>query len=223
MPRIIYRNKEGTILPGVTTVLDNLGWSKRGLMHWAWKQGWEQKDYREESKAAATVGTLAHKMVELELRMGAFTLEDLTMFRQDYPWDLVDKALVAYEAWVNWRDLVGFELVASEHAMVSEKLQTGGCLDVALVQNTMGITDLKATNDIYLEHRIQNCVYGAIWNELNPDKQVEGLYWLKLGKEEPSFTYEFMPFDSDKVRLAIETFKHIRAIHEAHKELKKWK
>ena len=69
MPANIYKNKAGERIPGVTTVIgSNLGWSKGGLMHWAWEQGINGLDYRETRDAAANTGTIAHKMVEYEIK-----------------------------------------------------------------------------------------------------------------------------------------------------------
>jgi len=62
MPANIYKNAQGKRIPGVTTVISNLGWSKGGLMHWAWEQGINGIDYKETRDKAADTGTIAHAM-----------------------------------------------------------------------------------------------------------------------------------------------------------------
>ena len=59
-----YEAEDGTILPGVTTILQNLGWNKSILMKWAAKMARQEKDFQKESTIAAEIGTLAHALAE---------------------------------------------------------------------------------------------------------------------------------------------------------------
>jgi hypothetical protein len=226
MPRYIYRNSEGVILPGVTTVIDNLGWNRRALMHWAWKMGWDQRDYREEKKAAANIGTVAHKLIEIDVTQGIVIKDDLDMLKVQYGPEIVEQAQVAFESWMRWRDSHEFVSVSAEESLVSESLQTGGTLDhrmvmaIAHIQGRMSILDVKVTSGLYLEHIIQVATYAFMRNENFPDEPVVELHWLKLGKGEPSFAHEWMPYDCDKVKYAIEVFRHLRAIHDLKKRMK---
>jgi hypothetical protein len=69
MPTQIYKNAKGEIIPGNTTVISqNLGWSKGGLMYWAWQQGRDGKDFRQARDEAADAGTLAHEMIERDIK-----------------------------------------------------------------------------------------------------------------------------------------------------------
>jgi hypothetical protein len=226
MPRITYRNAAGVVIPGVTTVLDNLGWNRRALMHWAWKQGWEQKDYKVEKRTAADIGTVAHKLIEIDVTQGLIVDDDMDMLRVQYGAEIVEKAMTAYEAWLRWRDSHSFQSIAAEESMISERLQCGGTLDhrmalaVAYVEDKMAILDVKVTKGLYPEHLIQVATYASMRNENHPDSPIEELHWLKLGKEEPSFAHEYLPFDCDKVRAAIEVFEHLRALHDLKRRMK---
>ena len=59
MPTIPYVNLQGKRLAGVTTILNNLGWSKGALMWWAWNEGMEGRNFRDTSGQAAQAGTQA--------------------------------------------------------------------------------------------------------------------------------------------------------------------
>src|SRR5215813_3071514 len=72
MPTIDYRI-DGVRVPGVTTVIStSLGWNKGALMHWAWSEGKEGRNYRDTQQSAADAGTLAHAMVEARIQKREF-------------------------------------------------------------------------------------------------------------------------------------------------------
>lgn len=65
MPRVKYVNKDGKQLPGVTTILANLGWSQEALMFWSNKIGREQGlSHRDKSLYEADTGSLVHAYIE---------------------------------------------------------------------------------------------------------------------------------------------------------------
>jgi len=69
MPANIYKTADGKRVPGVTTVIGgNLGWNKQALMYWANQVGLDGRNHREVSEEAADTGTIAHAMVEAELK-----------------------------------------------------------------------------------------------------------------------------------------------------------
>ena len=69
MPTADYKNAKGVRIPGNTTVINgNLGWSKNGLMYWAWEQGRNGKDFRQSRDDAADAGTLAHALIEADIK-----------------------------------------------------------------------------------------------------------------------------------------------------------
>lgn len=209
-----YRNKAGRRLPGVTTVIgQNLGWNKRALMHWANQQGLDGRNHWETSQEAADIGTLAHAMVEASLKGQDWT----TMVRLDGVTDeMLGKATVAFRAWEEWRRLVNFELVASEHELVSERYQVGGTIDVAAVQTKMSIVDIKTSNDIYPEHRIQVAAYGLLWNENYPDRPIDAYYIIRLDKHTGGFAYYYWP----ELRNEERAFAALVELHQLRKLIK---
>ena len=63
MPTQIYRLKDGTRVPSVTTIISRFKESG-GLVHWAWNLGMQNIDYRQIRDSAADAGSLAHAMLE---------------------------------------------------------------------------------------------------------------------------------------------------------------
>ncbi len=214
MPANIYKNKAGQRVPGVTTIIgSNLGWSKGGLMHWAWQEGIEGRDYKATRDKAADTGTIAHAIVEHEVKGEKF----------DWPklgYDLggndeqIKQAENAFSAFMEWKDLMKFELLQSEHLLVHEKLNYGGQIDIAAVQNKRSIIDIKTSNAVYEDHKIQIAAYGKLWEENYPDKPIEPYYILQLGKD-GSFAYHYYP-DLDN---AFRAFVLLRELHDLKKKL----
>lgn len=213
MARRDYRDSEGNRLPGVTTVIgSNLGWSKNALMYWAWKEGMEGRDYKDTSSRAADIGTIAHAMVEADLKQVADwrQLVDMRGVTQEQ----VDQAENAYLAWLQWRQGVNFELTASEHALVSETYGYGGTIDVAAVRNELALVDIKTSKDIYADHKIQLAAYAQLWNETYPDSPVRAAYLIRLGKD-GSFSDHYLP-DLSK---AWEAFVLLLQLHRLKREV----
>ena len=208
MPMIIYKNKEGKRLPGVTTIISgNLGWNSRSLMHWAWQQGIDGIDYKDTTKKACDAGTIAHQMIE----------NDLIGVSQNFVAsnEILDKATIAYQAWCDWKDLVSFELLESEKSLISEKYQFGGTIDIVAIQGVPCILDLKTSKGVYPEHKIQIAAYGQLWNENYPDKPIQAYYLLQLGKIDGSFHHHYWPTLDQEW----EAFVCLKKLHDLKKKI----
>lgn len=210
MPTQIYK-VNGKRVPGVTTVISaNLGWNKQALMWWAWSEGIEGRNYRETAEKAASIGTIAHLMIECDLKNQPFNAEK-------YDHALVEKAEVSYLAWLEWKDLVSFKMLESEIGLVSEKHKFGGTIDIAAIKKVTSIVDLKTSNGTYPDHLIQISAYGQLWNENYPDNPIQAYYLLRLGKDDGSFHYHFW----QSLPEAWECFKYLRSLHGLQSILKK--
>ena len=207
----IYRNAKGERVPGVTTVISgNLGWNKQALMYWANQQGLDGKHHREVSQTAADIGTIAHAMVEADLKGKEWRdLVDL----QGVTAVMIGKAEKAYSAWQEWKSLVNFQLLKSEESLVSEKYNYGGTIDVAMIKNSVCITDLKTSKAVYPDHKIQLAAYGKLWNANFPRKKVQSYYLLQLGKEDGSFAYHNWP----ELNNAWKAFLSLKRLHNLKK------
>lgn len=210
MPTADYRLKDGTRVSGTTTIISgNLGWNTRALMHWSWLQGRDGKDYKQTSKDACDSGTIAHAMIECDLKGTEYK-------GPEYAPEIISKAETAFLAWLEWKSLVEFKLIESEKAFVSEKYGYGGTIDIAAIKKKTAIVDLKTSNSTYADHLIQIASYGNLWNEAYPDNPIEAYYLLRLGKEDGSFHYSYWP----ELTEAFEAFKHLLALHKLQKTLK---
>ena len=204
MPTQIYKTKDGKRVTGVTTIISgNLGWSKNALMYWAWNEGIEGRNYRDTSQKAADIGTIAHAMIEADLKGRKYDSSII-------PADMLNKAENAYLAWLEWKDIVGFDLLGSELALVSEEYHYGGCLDIAAIKKVPCIVDLKTSGGVYGDHLIQIAAYGNLYNEHHPDAPIQGYYLLRLGKEDASFHYHYWPTLPE----AWEAFKCLLTLHQ---------
>lgn len=213
MPAIVYRNSKGTRVPGTTTIIgSNLGWNKRALMHWAWNEGMEGRNYRDTADAAADAGTIAHAMIEAELKGKDW--RDAVDSRKVTPQAEV-LAETAYRAWQEWLETVNFAVLGSEVSLVSEAYQYGGTIDVAAVKRETAIVDLKTSNGVYQDHLIQLAAYGQLWNEHNPENPIRAYYLLRLGKNDGSFHYHYWP-QLDRAR---EVFNHLLKVHKLKKQV----
>ncbi len=212
--RRMYKNAQGKRLPGVTTVIgQNLGWNKQQLMAWANREGQDGRYHYDSSQKAADIGTIAHAMVEADLKGGKW--EDLVDLR-DVDEDMIAQAEKAYSAWEEWKSLVDFKLLESEIPLISEEYQVGGTIDIAVIQNKNAILDIKTSNGVYEDHKIQLAAYGKLWNENYPDQQIEAFYLLRLGKNQGEFAYYYWP----ELDNAWEAFKCLRQLHDLKSKLK---
>lgn len=211
MPAMIYTLKNGERVPGVTTVLGNLGWKTHGLVHWAHKLGREGKDLDAEREALANAGTLAHLWASLDIRKQP---------RPELPeWatpEIVEKAGRSFASYLNWKAQTRLELVASEVAMVSEAHGFGGCIDlVGVVDGEVDILDFKSSKRLYDEQVVQLAAYRMLWQENHPDLPVKRVRVMRWGED--GDTHESIFPNTDN---AWRVFLHALAIHQLKKNLK---
>lgn len=218
MPTIPYKDSKGTRLPGVTTVISNLGWSTNQLMYWAWDQGMKGLNFRDTSQSACDVGTLVHSYIECDIHGTPPPV---------IPPEFEDQVSNAVLGWMHWRDMSQFKPLRTEVSLVSDKLKFGGTMDLAAVIGRPVLADLKSSKGIYPNHKIQIASYGWLWDNADlefidgewrpwkPEYPLEGLALLQVGKEDGSFHYHFW----HELSQAWEVFQHLLAIHKLKKAL----
>ncbi len=226
MPTQEYRNAKGERIPGNTTVIgSNLGWKTPGLMGWQKKLLKAQMcqdclakyvdpyDIRDE---AADAGTYGHALIEWEIKRHL----DLNFPKPPDPSNLriKEKGETAYLNYMEWAQQTNVTPITMEVPCVSEILQTGTTIDIiAFVANKRSIVECKTSNDVYEDFLIQVAMQKFAWEETHPDEPIEGLHLLKVGKDEATFTHHYWHV----LPLGLEAFKHLRALHDLKKELKK--
>lgn len=192
-PREGYRLADGTKVPGVTTVIGSmLGWSKGGLMHWAWTEGMAGRNYRESSQAAADAGTLAHAMVEAHIRgLGYVPPLDATP-------DMLAKAGRAFEAYREWESDTRLEIIATEIKLVSERHRFGATPDAVALRPNKGLVlpDWKSSKGTYGDHLLQISAYGAAFEEVTGLELVGGFYLCRFDKTSGGFSVKWWPRDA---------------------------
>lgn len=182
-------------MPSVTTITGRFK-DAGGLMYWHWEQGRDGHDFRETKQAAANVGTLVHRMVELSLRGEAVGPRDDDEMELRILWgmpSLVEKAKKAFGAFEEWSAGFKLEPVAQEVRLVSETHRYGGTPDlIARVRGHLCLVDWKTSGAIYPDYQVQIAAYRNLWNENHPDQQLEdGGHILRFSKDFGDFTQKW--------------------------------
>lgn len=177
-----YKTTDGTPVPGVTTIL-NLQ-AKPALLNWAWECGMKGEDYRKVKDTAASIGSIAHWLIELHLTRKT---PDTSEFS---PADM-SKAENAMIKFLSWWDSSGFVFAKSEEQLVSDTLRYGGTLDIVALDpdGKVCLIDLKTSKGIYSEYWQQVAAYAALWNECN-SARVQRFFICRFGKEESEADFE---------------------------------
>ena len=181
-----YRNSAGDRIPGVTTIIGRFKESG-GLLQWAFKQGQSGAAslYAERDKAAEA-GTLAHDLIEASI-LG----KERPAFSGDKA--IFEKAVNAYEQFLEWREQTRIEIVATEKSYVSERHQFGGTVD-AIGRDMKGrivLLDWKSSNAIYRDMLIQLAAYALLLEECESQLTPQGYHILRIAKESADFEHRF--------------------------------
>jgi hypothetical protein len=179
-----YFLSDGTQVPGGSTI-SKIGDDPSALIHWAWKLGCEGKNYRDVSKEACDIGTLAHFYIECFLNR---QLADLS----DYTQEERDKALICYNKFVDWWDEQGLVSVATEIQLVNEEYRYGGTIDLIAERNNgdFVLLDFKTSKKISDSYWRQAAGYAQLWNSnkhegiRSPHHHIKDHAIVRIGKEE---------------------------------------
>lgn len=172
----VYKNAAGKRVPGVTTVLGML--NKPALLRWAWQQGKDGMELDAVRQSAADVGTIAHALCEAHLR-------GLQLDESNIAPDKLGKARCGFTRFLEFWTQQQLSVVHTELAMVSERLQVGGTLDVLgrAESDRLYLIDLKTSKAIYEEMLMQAAVYAAMYEETH-GQAVDDVYIVRIGKED---------------------------------------
>jgi hypothetical protein len=170
----IYKLKDGTRVPSVTTYLSIL--SKPALIHWAWQCGVQGLDYNKVREASADIGTLVHYLVLCKLEGKEPDLSDYT------PNDVATAAIPMkkFDAWLTEHKL---EPILMETPLISEKYKFGGTPDFYGKDNgKLTLLDFKTSGAVYDEYFYQLAAYKKLLEEYG--YRVESVRILRIGKSE---------------------------------------
>ena len=204
-----YRLKDGTRVPGVTTIISRFK-DSGALLHWAFKQGQSgTKHLYEKAEEAADVGTLVHDTIEAKLH--GDPLPEIPPDKKER----VDSAMRAFESWREGRRL---EIIATEVPLVSEDYRYGGTIDAVgrEADGRLVLVDWKSSNAIYSDHLLQLSAYAELWDEskgLDPDLSIMGFHLVRFSKEHGDMEHRYWPELGD----AFEMFRHLREAYDLDK------
>jgi len=209
-----YRLKDGTRVPGVTTIIGRFK-DSGGLLYWAFEQGQaaergEISNLYDKRDEAADAGTLAHNLVEEHLKGN-----EPTILIGD---DIGKQAWQGYQNYLRWEKTTNMKIVSLETPMVSEVYKFGGTPDAMMVGGKLAMGDWKTSNAIYPDHIIQLAAYKVLWEENHPDQPIDGGFHLcRFSKEHGDFAHHFWSELDD----AWEQFLLFRQAYDIDKKLKK--
>ena len=215
MPTQPYRTKDGKRVPGVTTILSRFKESG-ALLHWAWEQGRDGKDFRETRDAAADAGTCCHEMIEADWHHTAFD-------RSKYQEESLKKADHAFLSYLEWKQQTGLTIEKSELSLVSEAYRFGGTMDAVIVGNHLCLGDYKTSNGVYADYLLQVAGgYSILWHEHFPTKPLHGIHILRFSKpkqdDDPiSFHHHF--WSAEIFAPCHQQFVRLREAYEADKRI----
>ena len=170
----IYKKKDGTRVPSVTTYLGIL--AKPALIHWAWEQGVAGLDYRKVRDQSGDIGTLVHYLIFCQLKDGNPDLSDYT--QQD-----IVGSEPPMKKFRGWRKEHTLEPILLETPIVSEFYGFGGTPDYyGLVDGVATLIDFKTSEAFYLEHFCQLAAYERLLT--GAGFEVEKIKLLRFGKKE---------------------------------------
>ena len=196
-----YRNAAGQRVPGVSTIA-KVGSDPGGLLHWAWQQGINGKDYRESRDAAAEAGNLVHAAADAWKAGRPFQFTG--------PPEIVARAQTGFEAFVQWATQTRLKIEETEISLVSERYQFGGTFDATLIGGKRAMADYKTSAALYPEHLIQVVAYAKLWEEHFPARPIDGgHYILRFSREFGDFTASWFGELED----AWQAFLHARALY----------
>ena len=216
MPKNIYRLKDGTEVPGVTTLV-KLADDAGGLIGAAAKIG---PAYREVWNRETDIGTAVHDMIvqRLEGRPITNPLEDP---------DLLTRAYLGYRAAEAWLITSKINPIEWEVSLVSEEHRFGGQIDMigrlkdSNEERACGdlvVVDWKTSKSFYSNMLTQVAAYRELWNENRPGNPITGgAYVVRLGKDDgATYPRHYPPWKLDK---GWEYFLLMRRVWGAQKEL----
>ena len=173
-----YYTKAGIRVPGVTTITGVM--DKPALVRWANNLGLQGIDSSKYVDELASVGTLAHYMIECRITGQEAVLDD-------YAPSQIRAATIPYQKFLDWakaKNLQKNDFVVSEGQLVSEKHLFGGTIDIcAVVNGRATLIDIKTAKGIFGEHKSQVAGGYRILCEEH-GYGVEDILILRIGRSE---------------------------------------
>ena len=210
-----YRLADGTIVPGVTTILQGWGFGSAGLLAWQRKlmeRGVDPDMVRDE---AAAIGSLTHQLIE---DWWNSTSSDISQNGMDQ----YALAEAGFRNFAHWARGSGLSMVATECQVVSERHRFGGSVDLIALQDTgegskRVLIDYKTSKAILPVHKMQVAAYKCGWDESHPEEAIDRVVIVKVGRSAgqlAAYTLSSQEYD-----VALSAFLELRRLYDAEKVL----
>ena len=207
---IIYKNKEGKRVPGVTTFIGIL--NKPALVPWANNlglQGINVKDYVDDK---ADIGTLVHEMMFCDLKGEKVDTSYYTAIQ-------IKIAKNSFKKYLDWKKQHTIEPILLEAPLISEQFHYGGTIDFyGKIDGILTLVDYKTCKALYAEHFIQVSGYRQPLREHK--YKIKNCAILRIGRNETE-GFEYVPIPTRKLALCWKLFKNCISIYNLQKELRK--
>jgi len=206
----VYKTSDGERLPGVTTVINELGWNKNMLIAWSRREALAGNDPDKIKNEAAKPGTLTHSFIEGHIKGEKVDTTDFTK-------NQIELAKNSYFAFVEWEKAMKPKYLGTEIQLVSEKYRFGGTADmIGEIGGELVLADWKTSKGIYPEMTIQIAAYKIAYEEMNPGKKVHHGGILRLDRE--TSAYDYHDISSKKMEWGWEVFQHCLALYALKKK-----
>lgn len=206
-----YYLGDGTLVPGVTTVVRVLGFNTDVLVKWANREGLAGRDTTKIKDETAAIGSLAHYLIESELKGEEPDLADYTPAQ-------LERAQHALKAFHEWKRQQDFHPQLVEGRLVSEEHGYGGTVDCwGMIQGLPHLLDFKTARGIWFEHRIQVSAYWKLLQENGYD--VRGVRILRIPRT-PDEGFEEHVITGQQVLTGWRIFQRALDIYRLEKELR---
>ena len=204
----VYKTADGKRVPGATTITGLL--NKPYLIKWANNLGLEGIDSSKYTDEAASIGTLAHQMVQDHLQQQQTEFENYSTMQID----LAQNSFLSYLEWEKQHDI---KPIICETPMVSETKRYGGTVDCyCLLDDVPTIIDFKTGKAIYNEYFVQVAAYSELLKEHG--HPVEQIKILRIGRDETEGFEERTVTDARKY---FEIFERLLDIYDLKRD-RKW-
>lgn len=170
-----YYTKDGTRVPGATTILYLV--NKPALIHWAWDLGQRGIDYRTHRDILADVGSLVHDMILCHFKKKKCDTSEYSKAQID----MADKSMLSFYAWERTNRVVP---IIVEEKLVSERFRFGGKPDLlAKVNGKVSLIDFKTGLRLYEDIFYQLAAYGLLVKETKGTK-IEEYVGVNVGRSD---------------------------------------
>jgi len=170
----IYKSKDGTRLPSVTTILGVL--EKPGLHYWIAEVTRQGEDWTKVRDAAGGIGTLAHYLILCHLKGDAPDTSEYSA--QD-----IDQAETCLIKFWDWEKVHKIEPALVERPLVSALYGFGGTMDFyGAVDGQATLVDFKTGKALYDEYFAQLAAYRQLL--LEAGLKTEAARILRIGRNE---------------------------------------